>query len=120
MKKPEYKKAVIDFLTAIHKGENPPGLYSKRGLCVQNLPQAGNQILAVCVGVSDLDVIIQKWRHFSGDLGYPVPVNPNNQLDTPETLYNRYEDKIDMYCGPYGSKRRELAGFIAKELKNQL
>lgn len=120
MKKPEYKQGIVDFLTAIHKGENPPGFDPKRGLCIQYLPQTDNYFLYYCVGVVTLEIIFKKWKFYSGDLCHPVPVNPSNVEDTPGALYNKYEGKIDMYCGPYGSKRRELAGFIAKELKNQL
>lgn len=54
------------------------------------------------------------WPHYSGDLGFPVP-----SMDKDVRTMDAYYHSGDLYVGEYGDMRKNLAGFLARRLKDE-
>jgi hypothetical protein len=57
--------------------------------------------------------VVLDWKHFSGDLSYPIKGDDCSARD----MFNKTRN---MYAGEYGRMRIELANLIADELEKQL
>lgn len=82
--------------------------------CKERMDGICKLIDGTCASLNILDDIFEKWDHFSGRHGFPVP-HPDAKR-TPWEAYSR----LPKWRGKYGKLRRELLDFCIQELERDL
>lgn len=111
MKKKLLKK-IIKHCRKLGKGKIQPR-DSTEGLCHELWEVFYSEDYQYIDALTHLKIDTTKWKHYSGDIEYPIP----HKRFKPERAYQEYDN---LWCsGKYGNKRRKFCLWVAKQLENQ-